>query len=103
MQDPEAKRLRKLSPGDLADEIGVLEARIDALKAEAIRRELHRAEGQAFKITLTPPGTSQRTDKPLLLKVLGITAAEYASRFTYPVQTGWRLTCTALRKVAAAA
>jgi hypothetical protein len=60
--------LRKLSPGDLADEIGVLEARIDALKGEAIRRELHRAEGQAFKITLTPPGTSQRTDKAVLLK-----------------------------------
>jgi hypothetical protein len=53
MLDAEAKRLRKLSPGDLADEVGVLEARIDALKGEAIRRELHRAEGQAFKITLT--------------------------------------------------
>ena len=39
--DAEAKRLRKLSPGDLADEIGVLEARVDALKGEAIRRELH--------------------------------------------------------------
>jgi hypothetical protein len=48
-----------------------------------------------------PPGTSQRTDKPLLLKVLGITAAEYTARFTYPVHTGWRLTCTSLRKVAA--
>jgi hypothetical protein len=71
--DPEAKRLRKVSPAYLADQIGALEARIEVFKAEAIRRELRRAEGEAYRIVLTPPGTSQRTDKPLLLKVLGIT------------------------------
>jgi len=38
--DPEAKRLRNISPGELADAIGALE--VDALKGEAIRRELHR-------------------------------------------------------------
>ena len=63
--EPEAKRLRKLSPGELANEIGALEARHDVLKAEAIRRELRRAEGES--------------------------------------QSGWRLTCTALRKLATAA
>src|SRR5271169_345997 len=73
--DPEAKRLRNISLGELADAIGAIEARLDVLKAEAIRRELHRAEGEAYRIVLTPPGTSQRTDKPLLLKVFGITAA----------------------------
>jgi hypothetical protein len=99
--DPEAKRLRKVSAGELADEIGALEARVEALKAEAIRRDLRRAEGDAYRIVLTPPGTSQRTDKPLLLKVLGITAAEYTARFCNPVHTGWRMTCTALRKAAA--
>lgn len=52
---------------------------------------------------LSPPGTSQRTDKPKLLQVLGISAAEYAARFCYPVQSGCRLTCTALRKIAVAA
>jgi hypothetical protein len=31
-------------------------------------------------------------------QVLGITATEYATRFCNTVQTGWRLTCTALRK-----
>jgi hypothetical protein len=56
---------------------------------------LHRFAGEAYPIVLTPPGASQRTDKALLLRVLGITAAEYASRFTYTVHTGWRLTCTA--------
>jgi hypothetical protein len=101
--DAEAKRLRTISPGDLADAIGALEARVEVLKAEAIRRDLRRAEGEAYRIVLTPPGTSQRTDKPLLLKVLGITAAEYTARFCNPVHTGWRLTCTALRKYAAAA
>jgi hypothetical protein len=97
--DPETKRLHKLTAG----EVGALEARIDALKAEAIRRDLRRAEGEGFRITLTPPGTQQRTDKPLLLQVLGITAAEYTARFYHSVQTGWRLTRTPRRKFEAAA
>jgi hypothetical protein len=86
--------MRKLTAGELDDEVGALEVRIDALKAEAIRREIRRAEGEDFKITLTPPGTSQRTDNPLLLRVLGITEDEYTARFCHPVQTGWRLTCS---------
>jgi hypothetical protein len=86
--DPEAKRLRKITPGELADAIGALEARVEVLKAEAIRRELHRAEGQAYH--LTPPGTSQRTDKPRLLMVLGITATEYTARFCHPVRSPHR-------------
>jgi hypothetical protein len=40
--DPEAKRLRKLTDGDLADEVGGFETRIAALKSEAIRRNLQR-------------------------------------------------------------
>jgi hypothetical protein len=44
-----------------------------------------------------------RTDKPLLLQVLGITEAEYTARFCHPVQTGWRLTCTPRRKFEVAA
>ena len=101
--DPEAKRLRRLTDGQLVDEIGELDERHEALKAEAIRRELRRAEGALFKITLTPPGTSQRTDKKKLLEVLGMSEGEYSARFCYAVHTGWRLTCTALRKLAAAA
>ena len=56
---PEGRRLRKLTDGELADEVATFEARIDALKAEAIRREIRRAEGGDFRITLTPPATSQ--------------------------------------------
>ena len=96
--DPEVKRLRALSPAALADEIGAHQAAIEALKTEAIRRDLRRFEGAAFRIVLSPPSTSQRTDKAKLLEVLGITAAEFTSRFTHTVRTGWRLTCTALRK-----
>jgi hypothetical protein len=44
--DLETKRLRKLSDGELADEVGTLEARHDALKAEAIRRELKPPAGR---------------------------------------------------------
>jgi hypothetical protein len=33
----------------LADAIGALEARVEVLKAEAIRRELHRAEGENYR------------------------------------------------------
>jgi hypothetical protein len=97
----ETKRLSKLRDGKLADEIGTVEAHLAALKAEAIRRELHRVEGEAYRIVLTPPGTSQRTNKPLLLKALGITAAQYTARFCHPIHTGWLVKCTALRKLAA--
>jgi hypothetical protein len=101
--DPETKRLRKLTDGALADEVGTLKGRISALEEEAIRRGLRRAQGEDFKITLSPPSTSMRTDKPLLLQVLGITEGEFAARFCRPVESGWRMTCTALRKFASAA
>ena len=61
--DHEAKRLRNVSPGELADAIGALEARVEVLKAEAIRRELRRVEGEAYRIVLTPPGTQQRSKR----------------------------------------
>jgi hypothetical protein len=92
----EARR-RKLTNGQLADEIGGLQHQVDELKTEAIRRELHRAEGLDYRIVLSPPGEQMRTDKEKLLEVLGISQSEYNSRFCYPVQSGWRLTCTQRR------
>jgi hypothetical protein len=99
---PEAARRRKLSNGQLADEIGALQHEIEELKTEAIRRELSRAEGLDYRIVLSPPGEQQRTDKSKLLEVMGISASEFAARFCYPIHTGWRLTCTRLRRAAAA-
>jgi hypothetical protein len=52
--DPEAKRLRNVSSGELADAIGALEARVEVLKAEAIRRELRRVEGEAARRIRSP-------------------------------------------------
>jgi hypothetical protein len=96
--DPEVKRLRKLSPAALADEAGALKAKTEAIKEEAIRRGLHKAEGQFWKLALTPPGLSNRTDKSRLLAVLGISESDYVARYTSVVRTDWVMRCTA-RKV----
>lgn len=95
--DPEAKRLRKLSPAALADEAGALKARTEAIKDEAIRRGLRKAEGELWKLSMSPPGESNRTDKARLLQVLGISESEFVARFTSVTHTDWRMTCTALR------
>ena len=101
--DPETKRLRGLSPGALADEALALKKRIDAIKDEAIRRRLKTAEGEAGRITLSPPGPQDRTERELLLKVLDITEAEFIARFTRTVQTDWRLTIKPCRQIRQAA
>jgi len=77
----EVKRLRKLSVGALADEVGALKERTEAIKDEAIRRGLRKAEGALWKLALSPPGTSNRTDRALLLQVMGLTENEYLARF----------------------
>lgn len=89
--DPEAKRLRKLKPGELADEALALKKRIDSIREEAIRRGVTRAEGLAGRITLTPPGKQERSDRDPLLQVLGISAAEFVSRFCHTVETDWQM------------
>lgn len=87
----------------LADEAGRLHDALDAVKAEAVRRGLRTAEGEDWRISLSPPGEQNRTDKARLLQVLGITAAEFTARFTRLVHTDWRLTITRRRKFEAAA
>jgi hypothetical protein len=95
--DPETKRLRALLPSDLADEAGAAKARLESVKEEAIRRGLHRAQGECWKISLSPPSESNRTDKALLLKTLGISESEYTARFTNPVHTDWVMRCSPLK------
>jgi hypothetical protein len=101
--DPEIKRLHRLLPGELADEAFVAKMAVDAIKSEAIRRGLTTAEGQAGRIALSPPGSQDRSDRARLLAVLGITEAEFITRFCRPVKTDWRLTITARRIIRAAA
>ena len=62
--DPELKRLRKLSPGELADKVGAVkaqisdfEAKLDGYKAEGVRRGLLEADGKLFRLAFTPPTT----------------------------------------------
>jgi hypothetical protein len=101
--DPEIKRLRGLLPGELADEAFALKTRLEAIKNEAIRRRLRTAEGQAGRITLTPPGSQDRTERNLLLAVLGINEGEFVARFTRPTKTDWRLTVNPRRELRKAA
>jgi hypothetical protein len=98
-----SSRLQKLSPDELADQAGRLHDELDMIKSEAIRRGLDRAEGSAWRITLSPPGEQMRTDKRRLLRVLGITAAEFAARYCRPIRTDWRLTITRRKPLRAAA
>ncbi len=79
--DPETKRLRRLPPGALADEAYVLKCRIDAIKADMIRRGLKVTEGQAGRIALTPPGARDSSDRTRLLQALGISESEFVTRF----------------------
>ena len=101
--DAETKRLHGLSPSELADEAFDLKTKIDAIKNEAIRRGLKTALGETGKITLSPPSSQDRTDRDLLLSVLGITESEYIARFTSPTKTDWRLTITKRREFRKAA
>jgi hypothetical protein len=61
--DPETKRLRRLSPGALADEALALKERIDAIKDEAIRRRPARTTAPSASCSLR----SSISPKPSLL------------------------------------
>jgi len=101
--DPEIKRLRRLSIGGLADEAFALKTAIEAIKSEAIRRGLKTAEGETGRITLSPPSSQDRTERAVLLEVLGISEAEFIARFTRKVSTDWRLTINPRRELRKAA
>jgi hypothetical protein len=87
----EERRLRRATTAALADEALDLKDRLEAIKEEAIRRGLSRGQGVRGRITLSPPSETHRTDRDVLLQVLGITEAEFVSRFTVPVKTDWQM------------
>lgn len=95
--DAETKRLHGLSSAEIADEVGAVKAQIsdrevklDALKAEAVRRGLHEVEGELFRITLSPPGTQLRVDSKLLRQVMGDSFVDHFSRVA---STDWVMRC----------
>lgn len=92
--DSEIKRLRKLSPGELADEAGQLKAALGRIKDEAIRRELTRAEGNLYRLTLSPPGRQTRLDRTRLEADKG---AGFLAPYLYEADTDWVMRCVARR------
>lgn len=97
--DPEIKRLRRLSPGELADEVGGLKAQIADLEAallsrktEAIRRGIEAADGQLFHLTLTPPTQQLRIDGATIRRVMG---DQFADHFSRACDSDWVMRCFA--------
>ena len=98
-RDPETKRLRKLKPGELADEAGALKAaigdlaeKLEAYKHEGIRRGLDEAEGQLFRLTFIPPGIRTAIDGRLLRAVMG---DPFVDHFSKESQVDWIMRCSA--------
>ena len=103
MTDFPTKRLKRLSPADLADEAFVAKAWIDAIKREAVRRGLKTAEGEVGRFSLSPPSTQERSDRTALLQALDISEADFISRFCRQVKVDWRLTISSRKTFAAPA
>jgi hypothetical protein len=82
--------LRSLSPGELADQAGKLKAALAQIKDEAIRRELTRAEGNLFRLTLSPPGRQTRLDRARLAADKG---ADFLDPYLYE-EDSWVTACT---------
>lgn len=101
--DAETKRLRGMTPAQLADQVGALKATIadvdeqlEAIKAECVRRNLSRAEGKLFDITLSPPGERTTLDKEMLALVFGDPFVEHFSKTT--IGSSWTLRCNARKQ-----
>ena len=91
------RRLRALTPAQLADEVGELKAQIadhremeEAVKAELIRRKLLAADGALFHVSLTPPATQDRFSAKALLEDKG---QKFVDRYKRPVEIGWVMNC----------
>ena len=88
------EHLRDLSPGQLADEAGRLKAALGDIKAEAVRSELTRAEGNFFRLTLSPPGRQMRFDRKRFEADNG---TERLAPYLYEEDTSWVMRLAARR------
>jgi len=86
--------LREMTPGQLADAAGKLKAALSDIKDEAIRRDLRRAEGNEFRLTLSPPSRQVRLDRARLEEHHG---HELLAPFLYEADTDWVMRCSARR------
>ena len=86
--------LRSLSPGELADQAGKLKAALGQIRDEAIRRELNRAEGNLFRLTLSPPGRQTRFDRK---RFEGDNGTAVLAPYFYEEDTSWVMRVVARR------
>jgi len=94
--DAETKRLRGMTPGQIADEAGSIKAqiadrneRLDALKAEAVRQKITEANGDLFRITLSPPGEQLRLDTAMIRAAFNPEFID--THLSKSTETGWVL------------
>ncbi len=59
-----------------------------------MRRDLRRAEGAVFRLTLSPPGRQTRLDRARLEAGYG---AALIACYCYEIDTDWVMRCTARR------
>jgi hypothetical protein len=84
--------LREFSPGQLADQAGALKARLEAIKQEMILRDAARAEGNLFRLALSPPSRQNRFNREAFERDYG---ADFLTRFCHEIDTGWVMRVTA--------
>ena len=71
---------------------GQAQGALSDIKDEAIRRELRRAEGNAYRLTLSPPGRQMRLDRARLEEDHG---RDLVAPYLYEADTDWVMRCTA--------
>ena len=84
--------LRDFSPGQLADQAGALKAQLEAIKQEMIARDVARAEGNLYRLALSPPSRQNRLDRDALERAWG---ADFLARYCHEIDTGWVMRITA--------
>ena len=84
--------LREFSPGQLADQAGALKARLQAIKQEMIAREVDRAEGNLYRLALSPPSRQNRLDREALERAWG---TDFLTPYCHEIDTGWVMRITA--------
>jgi hypothetical protein len=89
---PELSELCDFSPGQLADQAGALKAKLEAIKQEMIARDVPRAEGNLYRLALSPPGRQNRLDRDALERDHGL---EFLAAYCHEVDTGWIMRITA--------
>jgi hypothetical protein len=98
----EKRRLRAMTPAQLADEVGLVKAQVstaregeEAIKAEMVRRSLKEAAGDLFRLALTEPSAGERLDTKALRAAKG---DKFLKPFMVPSERDWVMNCYPLKR-----